>query len=65
MLIHIKSLLNRIKQISFLIVKANFMFFLGMVFGSVIATITTILLTMGLFGIPQTLGLYHQVICGG
>lgn len=45
-------------------VKSNIMFFFGMVFGSVIATITTVLITMGFMGIPETLGLYQQMICG-
>lgn len=65
MLTQLKTILVKVKKIIFTVIKANVMFFLGMVFGSVVATITTILVTMGLFGLPQTLSLYHQAICGG
>jgi len=45
--------------------KKNVAFFLGLVFGSTVGTITTIVLFMGYYGVSETLEVYQQVICGG
>ncbi len=44
--------------------KSNVIFGLGLIFGSIIGTVTTITFTMSQNGIQHTIQDYHQVICG-
>lgn len=46
-------------------IKGNLMFFMGMVFGSVVSTTTTIMITMGYFGISETVSIYQSSLCSG
>lgn len=45
-------------------VKANFFFGLGMIIGSIIGTTTTIIVTMGYYGVSETITNYQQLVCG-
>jgi hypothetical protein len=44
--------------------KKNISFFLGIVFGATVGTLTTIFLLMGFYD-PSVLTTYQQVLCGG
>lgn len=46
-------------------VKGNVMFLIGMVFGSVVGTTTTIMITMGYMGAEETISIYQSNLCGG
>lgn len=46
-------------------IKHNFLFFVGLVFGSVIGTTTTIMVTMGMFGAAETIEMYQSSLCDG
>lgn len=46
-------------------IKSNIAFFVGMIFGSVVATTTTIMLTMGYFGVAETISMYRSTLCEG
>jgi hypothetical protein len=53
----------KIKDIIFIFVKANLMFSLGVIFGSIVATITTIMITMGYLGVKDTIEIYQTLVC--
>ena len=46
-------------------IKGNLMFFMGMVFGSVIGTTTTIMITFGYLGVSETISIYQSTLCDG
>lgn len=56
-----KLMLSKFKAL----VKGNVMFFMGMVFGSVIGTVTTVMITMGYLGVNETVMIYQSNICNG